>query len=183
MTAWFGEGLQFVKQGPGDVGVRMKAAFQDAFRSGFKRAVLVGADCPEITSLLLERALDAQEECDLVLGPAFDGGYYLIGLKKIYPELFTSISWGSHNVLNETIEKAKKLGLSFQLVDSLSDIDRPEDLERMNIINWSKHPNSWRFSSPGQTNIQFSVVIPTLNEETNVAACLDRVLEVEGLKS
>jgi hypothetical protein len=74
------------------------------------------------------KAFDALEQNDLVLGPALDGGYYLIGLRRLIPELFTGISWSTAEVLEQTISIAERLDLAIAFLPLLNDIDRPEDL-------------------------------------------------------
>ena len=80
MKAWLGHELYFRGQGHGDLGVRLERAFREAFQSGTERVVIVGSDCPGLTSEILRKAFDGLADHDLVLGPAEDGGYYLIGL-------------------------------------------------------------------------------------------------------
>jgi glycosyltransferase A (GT-A) superfamily protein (DUF2064 family) len=90
--------------------------------------VIVGTDCPAISVELLERSFQALEQADLVIGPACDGGYYLIGLRQNYPELFEGITWSSDRVFQETIDIAQHQGLAWAELEPLPDIDRPEDL-------------------------------------------------------
>ena len=130
MQEWLGTDLCFSPQGQGDLGIRMERAFQEAFQSGFKSVVLIGSDCPDRNAKIVEKAFDGLKNNDLILGPARDGGYYLIGLKEPQP-LFTNIPWGSAEVFNLTQEKAQALGLNVLLLETLQDIDRPEDLVLM----------------------------------------------------
>ncbi len=90
--------------------------------------VLIGSDCPEITAQILSSAFSQLTDYDLVLGPARDGGYYLIGLTAPYPELFQDLPWGTAAVLANTQTRAAQLGLKTALLEPLTDIDRPEDL-------------------------------------------------------
>jgi rSAM/selenodomain-associated transferase 1 len=106
----------------------MSSAFADAFATGKKRVVIIGTDCPDINISLIERALDALSQKDLILGPALDGGYYLIGLSRLAPALFDSISWGTGEVLSQTEAIASQLGLNVGFLPALRDVDRPEDL-------------------------------------------------------
>jgi hypothetical protein len=106
----------------------MQRAFVEAASEGADRVVMVGADCPEITAELLEKALERLATTDIVLGPASDGGYYLIGLRQPNPQLFANISWGSDQVLAETLFRARQLSLAVSLLQELSDVDRPDDL-------------------------------------------------------
>ncbi len=128
MAAWLGDDLNYYPQKGDDIGCRMAAAFQQAFAAGCRRIILIGSDCPALTAAILDSALNKLKQLDLVLGPAMDGGYYLIGLNRPCPALFTEISWGTGKVLAETLKKAEKQSLSVGYVDTLYDIDRPEDL-------------------------------------------------------
>lgn len=101
------------------------------------KCLLMGSDCPAITPKLLQNAFTALQEKDIVLGPAYDGGYYLVGMNKtVSPKqierLFSDILWGSEKVLPTTIERIKELQLTFQLLPKLHDIDNPDDLQYLN---------------------------------------------------
>lgn len=128
MREWLGENLIYYPQQSGDLGQRMYSAFAQAFAAGSKRVVIIGIDCPDINELLLDQAFDLLKKKDLVLGSAEDGGYYLIGLSSLFMQLFKDISWGSDRVLEQTTNIANKLGLNFDYLTTLNDIDRPEDL-------------------------------------------------------
>ena len=120
-------------QRPGDLGKKMSVAFCDTFSQGYSRAVIIGADIPLITAQIIERAFFLLETRDVVLGPAFDGGYYLIGIRtesKGWPVLFRGIPWGTAMVLEDTIKKAVKTGLNPALLEHLFDVDTRDDLER-----------------------------------------------------
>lgn len=108
------------------IGTRMLNAFKEVL-ADHDRAILVGSDIPALTPGLLQDAMDALVTNDLVLGPARDGGYYLIGLCGSVPALFDGISWSSASVFSQTLEKAKKLKLSVGLMPMLSDVDTEED--------------------------------------------------------
>jgi uncharacterized protein len=128
MQNWLGADLQYQPQPKGDLGDRMAQAFQVGFDRGVKASVIIGTDCPELTAALLTAAFQALQQTDLVLGPATDGGYYLIGLRRSAPELFESISWSTERVFQQTVDIASKLNLSLSCLPMLTDVDRPEDL-------------------------------------------------------
>lgn len=128
MASWLGQDLCYQSQSGAHLGRRMSCAFADAFATGKKRVVIIGTDCPDINISLIERALDALSQKDLILGPALDGGYYLIGLSRLAPALFDSISWGTGEVLSQTEAIASQLGLNVGFLPALRDVDRPEDL-------------------------------------------------------
>ncbi len=125
---WLGNDLLYCPQLEKDLGSRMQAAFADAFNEGFQRVVTIGIDCPQLDKVLLLEAFESLEKNDLVLGPATDGGYYLIGLQQIIPQLFIGINWGTSEVLAMTQNIVNELHLNCYYLPILSDIDRPEDL-------------------------------------------------------
>ena len=128
MKSWLGNDLNYCPQHEKDLGNRMKLAFEDSVKLGFSRAVIIGIDCPDLNIEVIANAFESLDENDLVLGEASDGGYYLIGLKKIIPELFQDIPWGTNKVLSKTRIIAQQLKLNTAILPVLSDIDRPEDL-------------------------------------------------------
>lgn len=108
------------------LGERMEQAFKEGFLKGYRQIVLIGSDLPELTREDLKQAFEALDTNEYVLGPATDGGYYLIGMKSLNSELFRQITWGSSTVLRQTIEKIKNKPLS--LLEKRRDLDTYEDL-------------------------------------------------------
>jgi glycosyltransferase A (GT-A) superfamily protein (DUF2064 family) len=111
----------------------MGSAINEAFAEGAERVRLVGSDLPGLSLEILREALDNLGRSDLTLGPATDGGYYLIGLNEPCPELFAGPMWGSAEVLDQTLEIARSLCLSVALLPYLDDVDRPEDLNILSL--------------------------------------------------
>jgi len=111
-----------------DLGERMLNAFKDGFDDGYKKIVLVGSDLPEINSTHIEKGIDALNTSDVVFGPAEDGGYYLIGMKKLIPEIFINKPWSQPNLLQETLLELQRLNVTVSTLDILNDIDTYEDL-------------------------------------------------------
>ncbi len=128
MKRWLESEVSCRHQGEGDLGQRLQRAFTEAFAGGFQRVVVVGADCPALSAETISRAFELLKTAALVLGPANDGGYYLVGLNRPAPEIFTNIPWGTERVLEKTLVCARKLDMSPALLAPLSDVDRPEDL-------------------------------------------------------
>ena len=128
MQGWLGADIVYQPQGEGDLGARMARAMSLSFQGGIERVVIIGTDCPGVNANLIAQAFHHLHSHDLVLGPAIDSGYYLIGLNCLIPELFSEISWGTAEVLQQTVDIAKKLDLSVAYLPQLADIDRPEDL-------------------------------------------------------
>lgn len=121
-----------------DLGERMHLAFSAAL-SGFSAAVIIGCDCPSLTSADLAEALTKLAEGkDAVIAAAEDGGYTLIGLKRTCPELFVDMPWGSSEVLTRTLLRLDQYGLDHAQLKSQWDIDTPEDLLRYR--NWQANP-------------------------------------------
>jgi uncharacterized protein len=128
MRDWLGD-LNYVPQGEGDLGDRMRYAFDTGFIQGCTKIVMIGTDCPAIDQSLIRQTFKLLDQIDVVLGPALDGGYYLIGLRQMIPELFVRIPWSTDTVLRDSLTIATTLNLSYQLLQPLPDIDRPEDLQ------------------------------------------------------
>jgi uncharacterized protein len=126
---WLGEDVQYCPQCSGDLGAKMLGAFWDSLKEEVGAVVIIGTDCPAIDTQLLTQTFEALQASDLVLGPALDGGYYLIGLRRVIPALFENIAWSSDQVLSQTLAIAKGLNLSIHLLPELPDIDRPKDLQ------------------------------------------------------
>jgi rSAM/selenodomain-associated transferase 1 len=115
----------------GDLGMRMHHAILESKKRSFENTCIIGSDCPGLTSEIINSAFDNLSASDVVIGPATDGGYYLIGMKKSHKTLFESINWSTSSVLSSTIEIANMLGLSYYLLPELSDIDTIDDLNRL----------------------------------------------------
>jgi rSAM/selenodomain-associated transferase 1 len=124
---WLRPGWVAVPQGDGDLGARLERAFADAFAAGAERVVIVGSDCPDVKTSDVRTAWRELQTHDVAVGPAMDGGYWLIGLRAPQPELFRGIPWSSELVLGRTLERARALGLKIQLLRILSDIDTEAD--------------------------------------------------------
>ncbi len=116
-------------QDGGGLGERMESAFYRIFRSESDpvKAVLIGSDCPELTSVNINQAFELLDTNDVVLGPALDGGYYLIGMKKNHPAIWLEIDWSTDRVYQQTIDKINKFNLSYSVLPVLQDIDTQED--------------------------------------------------------
>jgi rSAM/selenodomain-associated transferase 1 len=123
---------KYVQQGEG-LGERMLHAFTLSFANGAERAIVVGSDCPELTSSLINAAFNALDGHDAVIGPADDGGYYLLGMKRPVPDFFERKQWSTATVLADTLADAQRLGLKVQLMPMLSDLDNEVDLIRSGL--------------------------------------------------
>ena len=162
MQHWLGSTPFLREQGPGDLGQRMARAFEDSFREGATRTLIIGSDCPALHPALLEQAFGGLARHPVVLGPATDGGYYLIGLNKPVPELFAGVDWGQPTVMNRSLEILKRLDLTPQLLQTLDDLDRPDDVRQ-----WQE-----TIAAEESDLTRVSVIIPTLNEVASIEATL-----------
>ena len=113
-----------------DLGERMSYALASALAGGANRAMLIGTDCPLMSASYVTQAEVALDTADVVVGPAEDGGYVLIGCKRAEPALFRDIDWGTDKVLEQTLRAASQAQRSVAMLDTLWDVDRPEDWQR-----------------------------------------------------
>ena len=113
----------------GDLGQKMMTALEEVLAQGYQKAMVIGSDCPDMNSEVLEQAIDHLSSHDLVIGPARDGGYYLIGMRKVYATLFRNMTWSTSEVFSKTLAEAKRIGLKISLLRELADVDVYEDLD------------------------------------------------------
>jgi uncharacterized protein len=125
------QGVKLIDQVGANLGARMNQAFTTLFAQGYRQVVLIGADVPTLPIDHVKQAIASLENHDLVLGPALDGGYYLIGLKRMAPGLFTDMPWSTDQVLRLTQEKAATIGLKASLIQPWRDVDTLPDLEAL----------------------------------------------------
>lgn len=123
--------MGFDTQADGDLGVRLERAFAEAFAARFEAVAAIGSDCVEITPAHFAEAWEALATHDAVLGPAVDGGYYLLALGAPQPALFRDIAWSTDAVCRQTLERAAAAGLRVHLLPTLRDVDTEEDLRRV----------------------------------------------------
>lgn len=129
---WPNSQYQKKLQPGGELGEKMMAAFEAAFAEGYTSVVIIGSDCLQLTSEIINKAFEELKTHEVVIGPALDGGYYLLGMKHLHPELFRDKRWSTEHVFPDTLYDIERLHLSHALLPSLSDIDSLEDLE----ANW-----------------------------------------------
>ena len=127
---WVRPGWSTCPQTGGDLGERLHSAFAEHFISDAQHVIIIGSDCPDVTALDIEDAWLALEGHDVVLGPALDGGYWLIGLRAPQPGLFTAMPWSTDRVFGETMRRAREADLRVALLRELSDVDTLADWER-----------------------------------------------------
>ena len=169
---WLGKDTAFFRQRGQDLGERMAGAFARAFRRGASRAIMIGTDCPGLNPGLLVRAATLLERRGAVLGPARDGGYYLIGLTRPVPDLFRDMPWGTSEVSRRTLAKMKTLGIEPAVLHELHDVDRPEDLPA-----WEGARRGFSAGAPA-----ISVIVPALNEERRLPGTVLKLREAPGVE-
>lgn len=118
----------------GDLGAGMFEAFREVFGSGYQRASLVGADIPDLSDSIILDSFDILSENDLVYGPARDGGYYLIGMRRLIKEVFKNVPWSSDQTLKKSLEQADRFGYRTGFTKVLSDIDTIEDVKSSGFL-------------------------------------------------
>jgi hypothetical protein len=123
-TAWLGPDVTLVEQAEGDLTARLLACLEPA------PVIFFGADTPDLTVQHVTAAIGSLEDHEVVIGPAEDGGYYLIGMRRALPALLTDMPWSTDRVLPETLTRLEALGIATVLLETLADCDRPEDLAR-----------------------------------------------------
>jgi rSAM/selenodomain-associated transferase 2/rSAM/selenodomain-associated transferase 1 len=173
----YGSGHRYVEQEGEGLGARLEQATAAAFAEGVERLVVIGTDCPQLSSEILSEAFDQLARTDVVLGPAEDGGYYLIGLRAPQPSLFAGIDWGTEHVLRQTLDRAASAGLTTHQLASLPDVDYPEDLLACRRME--------DFFTPPLPAIQsgvVSVVIPTWNEEAGIESTLRPLVDLADVE-
>ena len=111
-----------------DLGERMNHAFQTVFDIGYESACIIGSDCYELNTTIVAEAFESLKSKNIVVGPTFDGGYYLIGMTKLYHSIFENIEWSTETVFEDTMKEVTRLNLSNYILTKLSDIDEEKDL-------------------------------------------------------
>ncbi len=161
---------EFKSQTGETLGDRMDHAIRSSSSSPGGPYVVIGTDSPELDETILSRAFDELRVVDVVLGPALDGGYYLIGMREPEAHLFHEIAWGRSEVLQSTIRRCQELRLSYSLLDELSDIDEPDDL-----LVCRKLGGDFEKILVGDQSAKLSIIIPTLNEESSLPRQLEAI--------
>ncbi len=121
---WLGSDIIYIPQAMGDLTDRLLAAIDPA------PVIFFGADTPDLSVIHVNAAIAALQRSDVVIGPAYDGGYYLIGVTKPYLFLFETMRWSTEHVMPDTLARLKQHGIKAEILETLHDCDRPEDLAR-----------------------------------------------------
>ena len=159
MKKWLGNRFAYVPQADGDIGQKMAAAFSHGHTLGARQMVLVGTDIFQLQHDHFRLAFDRLNHHDVVIGPSTDGGYWLLGLTRPQP-VFSNISWSTESVLADTLDRCRQHHLSHFLLNALTDVDTPAELEA--VCPEAMDPTPY-----------ISVVIPALNEGRSIVAAID----------
>lgn len=124
---WNAEGFVKRLQSDNDLGSKMKDAFSEVLNEGYKKAVIIGSDCMDLTTAIIVQAFDLLETKDTVIGPAKDGGYYLLGMKNLSSFIFKDKNWSTSSVYNDTVIDMEANGISFGVLPLLNDVDTEDD--------------------------------------------------------
>lgn len=173
----FGSKFYYRQQRGDSLGDRLTQAVRDAFDGPASRLVVIGTDCPDLTCELLAQAFKALDDVDIVLGPAADGGYYLVGLRHAQPEVFSGIDWGTDRVLAQTEHAVKRTGNTMRRLPILSDVDFAEDL-----IQCRRFPQLSGAVLPSIVPGLLTVIIPALNEESSIGETARSALATDGVE-
>lgn len=134
MRLWLGKDLNYVPQRGADLGEKLKNAFTDSFRQDYQKVSIIGSDLPTIAEKDIVEAFEKLDSFDVVLGPAKDGGYYLVALKELHPQLFEKVEWSTEYVLKQTLLRITRQDLSVYQMGRQRDIDTYKDV----IYLWNK---------------------------------------------
>ncbi|HXW69332.1 MAG TPA: TIGR04282 family arsenosugar biosynthesis glycosyltransferase [Dissulfurispiraceae bacterium] len=130
IKSWLGNAYYYAPQQGTGLGDRMKSAFVQAFSEGLEKVLVIGSDIPDLSIPLIDEAFVALDTSDAVIGPANDGGYYLIGFNRgnFLPDIFQGIEWSTDSVFNQTMKVFGKSSLKVHVLTELTDVDTYEDL-------------------------------------------------------
>jgi rSAM/selenodomain-associated transferase 2/rSAM/selenodomain-associated transferase 1 len=158
-------------QGEGDLGARIERVLCNALQLA-PFAIAIGADAPALPRRLLEAARDALQRADAVLGPAYDGGFYLLGLRRCPEGLLADLPWSRSDTFVRTLARLRERGLRTELIDPWFDVDRAEDLEHLRALIEGGAIDAPRTASLLEAFRRISVIIPVLDEERRVGPLL-----------
>ncbi len=122
-----------------DLGERMQHAFSFLFEIGYDRVLIIGSDCPQLSTMHLNHAFELLETNDVCIGPVDDGGYYLLGLRSIHPPFFSNKAWSTDTVYSSTIKDAEEAGLTVGTTEQLRDVDTLTDWQDLKgLLDYQK---------------------------------------------
>lgn len=140
---WPSDFFREVQKG-NDLGERMRNSLELLFNKGYTKLVIIGSDCLELNTIIIEESFRELDKTDIVIGPAKDGGYYLLGLTSNSPFLFENVEWSTSKVLDQTISICKQHNKRYTLFTELNDIDEAEDWLNAKQGLYGKQENHFR---------------------------------------
>ncbi len=186
----FGDAFSYMSQTGPDLGGKMLNAFKQCFSDGCRSVIVMGSDIPDVPKRIIEEAFRALEKNGAVIGPTYDGGYYLIGFSResFFPAVFEGIMWGGDGVFGKTVQIMERAGGRFRVLPHWRDIDRPEDIAALvdnsgtTDFSGSKTMACLRDYGLAPRSAEsypiaprFSIIIPVINEEAVINSALDHV--------
>jgi rSAM/selenodomain-associated transferase 1 len=135
-----GLGFKVAVQEGESLGQRLCNAFSRVLENGARKVFIVASDVPDLSAKIMKEAVSGLDNSDVIIGPCYDGGYYLIGMKELHEELFHGISWGTERVCQQTLNIAEENGLTVRQLPILSDIDTEADLRQWSEVDGHKKP-------------------------------------------
>lgn len=132
---WTQPGYVKLLQQESHLGNRMQTAFDHVLKQGYKQVIIIGSDCPYLTADDVEKAFTQLEHQDVVIGPAADGGYYLLGMQQLHSSLFINKQWSTNTVFKDTILSLQQAQLSYSVLPTLSDVDEEKDVPPQWLIS------------------------------------------------
>src|SRR5204863_47529 len=170
IECWRRENWTCRPQGAGPLGQRLRSAFEQAFSSGASRVAIIGSDCPAVTVQDIDEAWKSLRTHDVVLGPASDGGYWLIGSNRPLPQLFEDIAWSTEKVFAETIARVRRGGLSVRILRELSDVETAraigaEVIDRNNLTIIEESGYGWLPEYLAAHEVQVIASLPCYSAE------------------
>jgi len=178
----FGDGFSYMPQVGEDLGERMCCAFTRCFSEGFRTIVIIGSDSPDLPQQIIREAFQALERGGGVIGPSFDGGYYLIGFSResFSSGAFDETEWGTDSVFKKTMQYLQEAGIPVHVLPAWRDIDRPEDIAALIKDNEKTYfaaskTMKWLLMRP-----RFSIIVPVLNEESAINPAIEHTGSLQG---
>jgi rSAM/selenodomain-associated transferase 1 len=126
---WAGNNFKYYSQQGSDLGIKMYNAFDTVFKKEYKKVIIIGTDAPDVSMNIIQSAISVLDNYSVVIGPANDGGYFLLGFKSKLIDLFSGIEWSTDSVFDNTIEKLNNSKTNYFILEELTDIDTLEDLQ------------------------------------------------------
>jgi rSAM/selenodomain-associated transferase 1 len=125
---WDGNNINKKQQTGNDLGEKMRNAFNEVFSIGYTKVVIIGSDCYELTEGIINQSFDEMDNAETVIGPAKDGGYYLLGMKEPIKNIFENIEWSTDTVFKKTMKKISEKKITVSILDELNDVDTEDDI-------------------------------------------------------